>query len=166
MLLVVGALVVVALLVTVVVLVARPGSDAPSATGHIARPVSLLQVTDEYPAPCRTGDVPAPRPATDRCLTLGPGMTITEVARIEVASGGSGDSVIRINLRPDDGRTFTDLTTRVSRESDPRNRLAIVVDGTVVSAPTVMTPIVGPALEISGMFTRQEARRLFDGIRG
>ncbi|WP_412538892.1 hypothetical protein R8Z50_23925 [Longispora sp. K20-0274] len=165
-LIIAAAVIVLGLAASLVLLRLTDSPAAPSSTGRIARPVSLLPVTDDYPAPCRTGDLPAGKPEADRCLALGSGMTVTAVDRIEMVYNPPSGWVIRISLLPEDATRFGDLTTRISQQSDPGNRLAIVVDAAVVSAPAVTTPILGPALEISGNFNQQEARRLFDSIRG
>jgi preprotein translocase subunit SecD len=43
-------------------------------------------------------------------------------------------------------------------------QLAIVVDGAVMSAPTVQVPITEGVLEISGDFTKEEAGRMASSI--
>jgi uncharacterized membrane protein len=58
------------------------------------------------------------------------------------------------------------LTTEVAREQEPRNRLAIVIDGRIVSAPAVAEPITGGTIMLSGGFTRAEARRYVDLLDG
>ncbi|MDX3834004.1 preprotein translocase subunit SecD [Streptomyces europaeiscabiei] len=57
-------------------------------------------------------------------------------------------------------KKFADITGRLAQQTPPQNQFAIVLDGTVVSAPSVSTAIAGGKAEISGSFTRQEAEEL------
>ncbi|MDX3693401.1 hypothetical protein PV726_24240 [Streptomyces europaeiscabiei] len=57
-------------------------------------------------------------------------------------------------------KKFADVTGRLAQQTPPQNQFAIVLDGTVVSAPSVSTAITGGKAEISGSFTRQEAEEL------
>ncbi|MFM9456904.1 SecDF P1 head subdomain-containing protein [Streptomyces europaeiscabiei] len=57
-------------------------------------------------------------------------------------------------------KKFADVTGRLARQTSPQNQFAIVLDGTVLSAPFVSTAITGGKAEISGSFTRQEAEEL------
>jgi preprotein translocase subunit SecD len=96
---------------------------------------------------------------SDACYQLGEGMQISKVkdARLD-ASNGTPWSVA-IDLRPEDTGRLSTLTRRVAAEQEPRNLLAIVVDGKVVSAPQVISPITGGKLILTGQFTRAEAER-------
>lgn len=72
----------------------------------------------------------------------------------------------RHHLRPADRATFGRLTTQVYGQQQPRNQLALVLDGKVLSAPTVQQPILGGRLSIAGPFTKAEANRLADELAG
>lgn len=54
----------------------------------------------------------------------------------------------------------SDSTTSSTSSTSDKNRFAIVLDGNVVSAPGVNTPITNGSAEISGSFTRQSAQTL------
>ncbi|MGY0235592.1 SecDF P1 head subdomain-containing protein [Longispora urticae] len=167
-LVVLASVVVLGLLVTVgLVFSGVLGADeapAPS-RGGIARPVSLLPVEEEYAEPCRTGDQPAGKDDPGKCHHLGAGMVITAVEEIGVRIRDARN-VIYLGLSAEDARRFGDLTTKVAAEAPPRNRIAIVVDGQVLSTPNVATPITGGQIEISGTYTAKEARDLVARIKG
>ncbi|MEZ0386787.1 MAG: protein translocase subunit SecD, partial [Verrucomicrobium sp.] len=56
-------------------------------------------------------------------------------------------------------KIFSDITTAHVQE-----RLAIIVDGEVLSAPNLNEPITGGSAEITGKFTEDEARGLASGL--
>ena len=64
---------------------------------------------------------------------------------------------------------FTDAGAKrlaeVTRQSIGK-RLAIVIDGKLVSAPLIITAITGGAAEITGNFTKEEARTLATEMNG
>ncbi|MCU1431845.1 MAG: secD, partial [Actinotalea sp.] len=55
---------------------------------------------------------------------------------------------------------FRDITTRLLTLEPPRNQFAMVLDGLVISAPSVNTIIPDGKAEISGSFTRESASTL------
>ncbi|WP_406707671.1 SecDF P1 head subdomain-containing protein, partial [Streptomyces griseiscabiei] len=55
---------------------------------------------------------------------------------------------------------FTEVTGRLAQQASPQNQFAIVLDGTVISAPYVASAITGGEAQISGSFTRSEAEEL------
>ncbi len=68
---------------------------------------------------------------------------------------------IQIVLTASGGKRFAEVT----RQHAGR-RLAIVVDGDVVSAPRVMSEISGGRVMISGSFTEEEAKQLAGKLNG
>src|SRR5690606_38588812 len=52
---------------------------------------------------------------------------------------------------------FADATERLLNLPSPRNQFAIVLDGLVISAPSVNTVIPDGSAEISGSFTTEQA---------
>lgn len=77
------------------------------------------------------------------------------------AQGGGTEWVVLISLTPEGATKLEELTTGLVGE-----RLAIVVDGVVVSAPMVQEPITGGSVQVSGDLTEAEARALAEGIGG
>ncbi|MBK8459575.1 MAG: protein translocase subunit SecD [Micropruina sp.] len=55
---------------------------------------------------------------------------------------------------------FNTVTTHLSTQTSPLNQFAIVLDSTVISAPSVANPIPGGRAEISGSFTQESATQL------
>jgi preprotein translocase subunit SecD len=62
-------------------------------------------------------------------------------------------------------RRFGALTQRVVNLPPPRNQVAIVLDGVVVSAPRIDEPILGGQAQITGRFTQKEAEDLANVLR-
>lgn len=56
-------------------------------------------------------------------------------------------------------KKFQKITSRLSQQQQPMNQFAIVLDGEVVSAPSVRQTLSANA-EISGSFTQQSAQDL------
>ncbi len=64
------------------------------------------------------------------------------------------------------GRTeFAATSTRLYGLESPRNQFAIVLDGTVVSAPAIQTPITDGNAQISGSFTQATATTLANQLK-
>jgi len=55
---------------------------------------------------------------------------------------------------------FTQVTTKLVNQTSPMNQFAIVLDGSVVSAPVVQSAITGGQAQITGQFTQQQASDL------
>ena len=55
---------------------------------------------------------------------------------------------------------FGELTSQISSLSSPRNQIAIVLDGKIVTAPRVDGPITGGSVLIYGGFTQEYAKQL------
>ncbi|MBG0817690.1 hypothetical protein [Planomonospora sp. ID82291] len=115
-------------------------------------------------APCAGTDLPDP--GGTECLRLANGVTVKEVAEAEAVEG-TGGWAVEVALGPEDAAAFAEVTGKVAAEPAPRNRLAVVVDGEVLSAPVVREAITAGRVQIAGAFTRPEAadlaRRLGEG---
>jgi hypothetical protein len=68
---------------------------------------------------------------------------------------------ISINFTDDGTKRLAEVTGKHVGE-----RLAIVIDGKLYSAPRINTPITGGKAEITGNFTKEEARDLATKING
>ena len=71
---------------------------------------------------------------------------------------------IQIQLTPLGRTQFSKLTRELSTQRVPRNQLAIVIDGVVLSAPEVHGVITGDT-QITGAFSGEQARALAATIR-
>lgn len=117
------------------------------------------------------GDPDEPVVACDAAGTakfvLGP----VEVRGQDVASASSGlrttqtgavtnEWVTNISFNREGTEAFREVTTRLLSLEPPRNQFAMVLDGLVISAPSVNTVIADGNAEISGSFTRESAATL------
>jgi SecD/SecF fusion protein len=64
----------------------------------------------------------------------------------------TGEPIILFSLTSDGARIFADVTTKMVGQ-----RLGIVLDGEVISAPNIQTPITGGSGQITGNFDQKEA---------
>ncbi|MGI5505779.1 SecDF P1 head subdomain-containing protein [Lentzea sp. CA-135723] len=71
---------------------------------------------------------------------------------------GSGH-VITIEFDAEGARTWGDFTT-----ANVQKQVAILINGRVLSAPTIQSPITGGSTEISGRFTAAEAKQLAEQL--
>ena len=85
-----------------------------------------------------------------------------DVAEANAILGGATGSewVVQFQLAGDASDRFADATTAAVTMPPPQNQIAIVVDRTIISAPTVEGPITGGRGDITGGFTEAEARDL------
>lgn len=164
-----GVVVLLVLAAVVVLLVTSRGSS--SSGGTIKGSLQIRKVLAVTHPACPAGDTTRVTSVeSDACYQLGDGMTVTQVGRVELrppdAAHGLTDYTVELRLLPADAARFGTLSAQVVEEQQPRNQLAIVVDGKVVSAPTVQETITGGDIVISGNFDRAKAQKYVDLIRG
>ncbi|MBC6457726.1 SecDF P1 head subdomain-containing protein [Actinomadura sp. HBU206391] len=151
--------VVVLIVVAVIIVISRSGPDEPN---RLRSPLGIQPVTEVTPGACTDGSG-VPDVDGTQCYRLAPGMTVTRLEKLEaaLAKNGAGWQVL-IELGPADSGAFGSLTRQVATEQPPRNQLALVVDGKVLSAPSVQEPITGGEIQITtgSSGTRQDAERL------
>lgn len=92
-----------------------------------------------------------------------PFLTIERIegANVEYSTNGSSQWVLNLKLTKEDGATFGDWTTDHVGE-----QAAIVIDGEVLVAPTIQSPIPGGDIQVSGNFTKDDVSDLLDKITG
>ncbi|MFX4270719.1 SecDF P1 head subdomain-containing protein [Propionibacteriaceae bacterium Y1685] len=158
-------------------LVDRLGTPNESATpdpapAPLAAPLTFHQVDQVSAAPCGssgTGDRTFPDPSKpETCLALAePAISVDQLADVTSAvTEGGADWTVTITLRDQDRAAMTALTEELAQQPEPRNRMALVLDGEVLVAPTVASAIPGGALSITGNFTQQEAEDLAHRLGG
>jgi len=81
-------------------------------------------------------------------------------AKVDFDQSGFNEPTISLSLKPQGAKTFAELT-----QNHVGERLAIVLDGQVLSAPNIREPILTGQAEISGLFTFEEASRLSINLR-
>ncbi|NBO25846.1 MAG: protein translocase subunit SecD, partial [Actinobacteria bacterium] len=73
---------------------------------------------------------------------------------------GAGGWQVELQMTSEGAKKFADSTTKLSALEKPNDQFAIVLDGVVISAPSVNEAILGGSAVISGSFTADEARAL------
>jgi preprotein translocase subunit SecD len=91
----------------------------------------------------------------------------TASAQLETAGQGvvTGQWKVVLNLNGKGTRDFSDVTAQLAKNSQPQNQFAIVLDGLVVSAPSVNQQINSSSAEITGNFTQQSAQDLANVLK-
>lgn len=88
-------------------------------------------------------------------------LTATDLRSAAVQTPASTPGwTVAISLTGRGTARFATLTERLAKEQPPRNALAIAVEGSVISAPSVDSRIPGGRLEIAGKYTQAQAVRL------
>ncbi|PWJ53536.1 preprotein translocase subunit SecD [Quadrisphaera granulorum] len=88
-------------------------------------------------------------------------------AGLQTSSTGavSNNWVVNLSFDSRGAEEFGKTTTRLFQLQSPQNRFAIVLDGTVVSAPSVNGPITDGNAEISGSFTQETSTTLANQLK-
>lgn len=77
----------------------------------------------------------------------------------------TGRYEVRLDLTSDGGAIFADITGRIKDLESPRNQFAMVLDGVVISAPSVSQTITGGQASITGTFTQESAQQLANQLK-
>ncbi|WP_114907595.1 protein translocase subunit SecD [Ornithinimicrobium murale] len=105
---------------------------------------------------------------------LGPselsGASLTDASSgLQVGAGGQPTGIVEVRLNFDsEGRdAFREITTRLFNfgQNSTQNRFAIVLDGQVISAPGVNSPITDGVATITGGFTNDSAEELANTLK-
>lgn len=103
---------------------------------------------------------------------LGPvevsGENITNATNGQVTTqGGATTGEWAVNIVFDDAGTtaFADVTTRLSGLADAQNQFAIVLDGSVISAPRTLAVITDGKPQITGSFDQDSSKALADQLK-
>jgi preprotein translocase subunit SecD len=86
--------------------------------------------------------------------------TDIESATAGLPATGGGGWQVELQMTSEGAKKFADSTTKLSALESPNDQFAIVLDGVVISAPSVNEAIIGGSAVISGSFTADEARAL------
>ncbi|MEU8799758.1 hypothetical protein [Spirillospora sp. NPDC048819] len=156
---------------TAVFLVIRDVTRVGEGPADLREPMTFQQVAETSQPPCGAGTVPDTEGA---CLRLGPErMIVDRVERIEAVPPGpeTGQTSwsVQLELTPSDGAAFGRLTGKAAEQpaGAPGRRIAMIVGGKVVSAPSVSGgPITGGMVMISGQYTEAEAEDLVARMTG
>lgn len=86
--------------------------------------------------------------------------TDIESATAGLPQSGGGGWQVELQMTSEGAKKFADSTTKLSALESPNDQFAIVLDGVVISAPSVNEAIIGGSAVITGSFTADEARAL------
>lgn len=86
--------------------------------------------------------------------------TDIESATAGLPQQGAGGWQVELLMTTEGAKKFATSTQSLSAQQSPNDQFAIVLDGVVISAPSVNEPILGGSAVISGSFTADEARAL------
>ncbi|MFG1920788.1 hypothetical protein [Cryptosporangium sp. NPDC048952] len=124
---------------------------AKSYSGNLAADLRIAPVTSATEGGCTDGGTPG---RFAGCFTLGDGgMVVTVVERVSTALQG-GKWVVQLRFSSADTVALRALTTQ-------SQQIALVLDGTVLTAPSAKKPITGGELQISGDFTKKDVDAMF-----
>ncbi|TXK17524.1 protein translocase subunit SecD [Homoserinibacter sp. GY 40078] len=77
----------------------------------------------------------------------------------------TGEWVVNLTFDSTGTEQFADVTTRLVALEGDRNRFAVVLDGSVIIAPSANAAIVDGRAQISGGFTQESAKALADQLK-
>lgn len=95
-----------------------------------------------------------------------PVMKGDSISEAQVRQNEVGAFQVTMDFTSEGGQKFAEVTDQIARSGTAQNpgRLAIVLDGKLISAPTVRERIGGGSAEISGQFTQREAFNLANAL--
>ncbi|MER6949906.1 protein translocase subunit SecD [Nonomuraea sp. NPDC000554] len=108
------------------------------------------------------------------CETDGSVKYVLDVAKvvgtdIDTASAGvrqgSTEWLVQLDFKSKGATEWSKLTAAAYNSQEPRNKVAVVLDGVVITAPNIIGPIPGGRAEITGGFTQQSANELADQLK-
>ncbi|MGQ4381979.1 preprotein translocase subunit SecD [Streptomyces sp. SAS_270] len=88
-----------------------------------------------------------------------PGTDVSDAKATYDKNQGAG-WMVQLKFTAAGSKRFGDVTGRLAKQQSPANQFAIVLDDTVLSAPTVAQALTGGNAEISGNFTQRSAQEL------
>ncbi|RMI42644.1 protein translocase subunit SecD [Streptomyces triticirhizae] len=88
-----------------------------------------------------------------------PGTDVSDANAIYDTQRGQG-WIVQMRFSDAGAGKFADVTEQLSTQVQPQNQFAIVLDGEVVSAPSVSERLGGGRAEISGSFNQESAEEL------
>ena len=145
-----------------------PAKDDSPAVGavNLVVPIELRPVVEQGTSTGpSTSAVPdgdeLPDPSGELLTLAEPMMVVEELAGAEVKTNETAQWVLNLDLTDEDAKTFGDWTADHVNE-----RLAMVIDGEIVIAPTIQGAITDGEVQITGNYTQTEIRALLDKITG
>ncbi|TDD26175.1 protein translocase subunit SecD [Nonomuraea diastatica] len=78
---------------------------------------------------------------------------------------GTTEWVVQLDFKSKGAGEWSKLTTAAYNSQEPRNKVAVVLDGVVITAPNIIGPIPGGRAEITGGFDQASATTLADQLK-
>ncbi|MDA0635717.1 protein translocase subunit SecD [Nonomuraea sp. MCN248] len=78
---------------------------------------------------------------------------------------GSTEWVVQLDFKSAGAQEWSKLTSTAYNSQEPRNKVAVVLDGVVITAPNIISPIPGGRAEITGGFDQQSANELAEQLK-
>ncbi|GII95326.1 protein translocase subunit SecD [Sinosporangium siamense] len=89
--------------------------------------------------------------------------------QINSASSGladtTGEWIVQLDFKSQGANEWSKITTTAFNSQAPRNQVAMVLDGLVISAPVIQEPIPGGRAQISGGFNQQTSTDLANQLK-
>lgn len=78
---------------------------------------------------------------------------------------GSTEWVVQLDFKSKGAGEWSKLTSAAFNSPEPRNKVAVVLDGVVITAPNIISPIPGGRAEITGGFNQKSATELAEQLK-
>ncbi|MFI7703752.1 protein translocase subunit SecD [Nonomuraea sp. NPDC049480] len=78
---------------------------------------------------------------------------------------GSAEWSVQLDFKSQGAGAWGQLTTQAYNSQEPRNKVAVVLDGVVITAPNIIGPITGGRAEITGQFNQATATQLAEQLK-
>ena len=151
-------------------------SDANWVTAQLKATYDALDCTKTFREPGQVDDPAVPLITCDtggfEKYILGPveieGANIADAnAGTITTSTGASTNTWAVNLDFDSVGTkqFSDVTSRLFPQAEPKNRFAVTLDGYVITAPTTNAVITGGSAQITGNFDKLSSKALADSLK-
>ncbi|MEU6714801.1 protein translocase subunit SecD [Nonomuraea sp. NPDC046802] len=108
------------------------------------------------------------------CDTDGSAKYVLDVAKVvgtDIGTASAGvqqgttEWVVQLDFKSKGAGEWSKLTTTAYNSQPPRNQVAVVLDGVVITAPNIIGPIPGGRAEITGGFDQISATNLADQLK-
>lgn len=145
---------------------AAPASQpGPAAPVSLRSPIQFRQVAAISNEPCpAVMNAKAVPDGASACLYLtGRGLTVATVRSAVLVRTGTGQYVLYLTLTRAQTRRFAALTGRISGLENPRDQLAVIAGGRLITHPAIQGPITDGRLQID-FATRAQAENLLSAL--
>ncbi|MFI6599746.1 protein translocase subunit SecD [Nonomuraea sp. NPDC050536] len=98
-------------------------------------------------------------------------LDVAKVVGTDIDSAGAGirqgttEWLVQLDFKSKGAAEWSKLTSVAYNSQEPRNRVAVVLDGVVITAPNILGPIPGGRAEITGGFTQKTANDLAEQLK-